>query len=149
MFPFQTLFGQRLLLCQHSRIMTADVPFVNFPSFSFENANWAPSRTWYIFWIWNQIPLAQTAIYAPDPMSGRCPQEGDGWAFGTHRHFYQFNILGFWVGFHRHKEFWSWEAGKLLISASLFFCRWQDRSQGAQRLSRVLSSNAGRAAGQL
>lgn len=37
MFLFQTPFGQRLLLCQHFRIMTAVLPFVIFTPFSFES----------------------------------------------------------------------------------------------------------------
>lgn len=81
MFPFQTLFGQRLLLGQHSRIMTADVPFVNFPSFSFENANQTPSRTCSdtVCWVWNQIQLAQRATCALNaPLRDCC--EAEGWA---------------------------------------------------------------------
>lgn len=48
--------------------MTADVSFVNFPSFSFENVDLTPSRTFFdnLFSVWNQTTLAQRATCALD-----------------------------------------------------------------------------------
>lgn len=138
MFPFQTLFGQRLLLGQHSRIMTADVPFVNFPSFSFENANQTPSRTCSdtVCWVWNQIQLAQRATCALNaPLRDCC--EAEGWAFGAPGScaalgalLYLFCILGFWVGCHWNRELWSWEVWKPVALCKPSSHRWRKGTQG-------------------